>query len=80
MNLYWFPSSIALFSRWPRLLVYKTVRSQSDGWLFEVPHFSSMYKSTKHFGLRFAYDAPRIRIDMPDDEHSAKSLFYSERS
>ena len=44
----------------PRHSVYRTRRSQSDGMLLEVPHFASIYKSKKHFGLSFAYDAPRI--------------------
>ena len=41
----------------------------------EVPHFATfVYKSTKHFGLSFAYDAPKIWNDLPDDESSATSL------
>ena len=47
---------------------------QSDGVLLEVPHCASIYKSKTHFGLSFAYDAPRIWNDLPDDVHSAKSL------
>ena len=36
--------------------------------LLEVPHFAtSVYKSAKHFGLRFAYDAPKIWNDLPDN-------------
>ena len=34
----------------------------------------SVYNSTKHFGLSFAYDAPMIWNDLPDDVHSATSL------
>ena len=44
------------------------------GALLEVPHFASIYKSKKHFGLSFAYDAPMIWNDLPDDVRSAKSL------
>ena len=33
-----------------------------------------IYMSKKHFGLSFAYDAPRIWNDLPDDVRSAKSL------
>ena len=58
----------------PRYSVYRTCRSQSDDVLLEVPHFVSIYKSKKHFGLSFAYDAPRIRNDLPYDVRSAKSL------
>ena len=54
--------------------VYRTRRSQSDGVLLEVPHCASIYKSKKHFGHSFAYDAPRIWNDLPDDVRSAKSL------
>ena len=38
------------------------------------PHFASIYKSKKQFGLSFAYDAPIIWNDLPDDVRSAKSL------
>ena len=31
--------------------MYKTGRSQSDGMLLEVLHFTSVCKSKKHFGL-----------------------------
>ena len=58
----------------PRHNVYRTRRSPSDGVLLEVPHCASIYKSKKHFGLSFAYDAPRIWNDLPDDVRSAKSL------
>ena len=47
--------------------MYSTHRSQADGAVLEVPHFpSSVYKSTKHFGLSFAYDAPKTWNDLPD--------------
>ena len=58
----------------PRHSVYRTRRSQSEGVLLEVPHFASIYKSKKHFGCSFAYDAPMIRNNLPDDVRSAKSL------
>ena len=48
--------------------------SRSQGVLLEVPHFASIYKSKKQFGLSFAYDAPMIWNDLPDDVRSAKSL------
>ena len=66
-------TSLNLFLK-PRQSVYRKCRSQSDGVLLEVPHFASTYKSKKHFGLSFAYDAPRVWNDLPDDVHSAKSL------
>ena len=31
-------------------------QSQFDGMFLEVPHFASVFKSQKHFGLSFAYD------------------------
>ena len=53
---------------------YNTRRSQSDGMFFEVPHFTSVFKSRKHFGLSFEYDAPMIWNDLPEEVHSANSL------
>ena len=45
----------------PRQSVYNTRKSQADGVFLEIPHFAtSLYKSSKHFGLSFAYDAPKI--------------------
>ena len=35
---------------------YSTRLSQSDGVFLEVPHFASVFKSRKHFGLSFVYD------------------------
>ena len=60
----------------PRQSVYNTRKSQADGVFLEVPHFAtSIYKSSKHFGLSFfAYDAPKIWNDLPDDVRSATSL------
>ena len=58
----------------PRHSAYNTRRSQSDGMFLEVPHFASVFKSRKHFGLSFAYDAPMIWNDLPDEVRSANSL------
>ena len=58
----------------PRHSAYNTRRSQSDGIFLEVPHFGSIFKSRKHFGLSFAYDAPMIWNDLPDEVRSANSL------
>ena len=62
-----------------RQSVYRTRRSQSEGVLLEVPRFASIYKSKKHFGLSFAYDAPMIWNDLPDDIRSAKFLLNQEQ-
>ena len=44
-----------------RRCAYNTRVSQSDGIILNVPQYQpSIYKSTKHFGLSFAYDAPKI--------------------
>ena len=61
----------------PRHSAYNTRRSQSDGIFLEVPHFGSIFKSRKHFGLSFAYDAPMIWNDLPDEVRSANSLASS---
>ena len=58
----------------PRHSMYRMRSSQSQGVLLEVPHFASIYKSKKQFGLSFAYDVPMIWNDLPDDVRSAKSL------
>ena len=58
----------------PRHSAYNTHQSQSDGKFLEVPHFASVFKSQKHFGLSFAYDAPMIWNDLPDEVHSANSI------
>ena len=63
----------------PRDSVYRTCRSQSDGMLLEVAHFASIYKSKKHFGHSFAYNAPRIWNDQPDDVHSVRALSSSRK-
>ena len=52
----------------PRQSVYNTRKSQADDVFLEVPHFAtSIYKSSKHFGLSFAYYAPKIWNNLPDD-------------
>ena len=53
---------------------YNTLQSQSDGMFLDFPHFASVFKSQKHFGLSFMYDAPMIWNDLPDEVHSANSL------
>ena len=41
--------------------------SQSHGIILHVPQYQpSIYKSTKQFGLSFAYDAPKIWNELPD--------------
>ena len=57
----------------PRHSSYNTRRSQPDGIFLEVPHFASVFKSRKHFGLSFAHDAPMIWNDLPDEVRSANS-------
>ena len=44
-----------------RQCAYSTRLSQSDGIILNVPQYQPLiYKSTKQFGLSFAYDAPKI--------------------
>ena len=44
-----------------RQCAYNPRLSQSDGLILHVPQYQpSIYKSTKQFGLSFAYDAPKI--------------------
>ena len=51
-----------------RQCAYNTRLSQSDGIILHVPQYQpSIYKSTKQFGLSFAYDAPKIWNELPDD-------------
>ena len=58
----------------PRQSVFNTRKSQADGVFLEVPHFAtSIYKSSKHFGLSFAYDAPKNGNDLSDDVCSVTS-------
>ena len=58
----------------PRHSAYNTRQSQSDGMFLEVPHFASVFKSQKHFGLSIAYDASMIWNDLPDEVRSVNSL------
>ena len=58
----------------PRKSAYNTRHSQSDDIFLEVPHFASVFKSQKHFGLSFAYHAPMIWNVFPDEVRSANSL------
>ena len=49
--------------------------SQSDGIILHVPQYQpSIYTSTKQFSLSFAYDAPKIWNELPDDVRSASSI------
>ena len=48
---------------------YNTRRSQSDGMFLQDSHFSSVFKSHKHFGFSFVYNAPMIWNDLPDMVH-----------
>ena len=62
----------------PRHSDYNTGKNQADGVFIKVPHFAtSVHKSSKHFGLSFAYDAPKIWNDLSDDVSSkeAQNLF-----
>ena len=47
----------------PRHSAYNTRRNQSDGIFLEVPHFASVFKSRKHFGLSFAYHACTYNLE-----------------
>ena len=63
----------------PKHTVYKTCKTQADGVFLKVLHFATtVHKSTKHFGLSFAYDAAKICNDLSDDVRSATS-FHSYR-
>ena len=58
-----------------RQCAYNTRLNQSDGIILHVPQCQpSIYKSTKQFGLSFAYDAPKIWNDLRDDVRSATSI------
>ena len=58
----------------PDIVCTKLVEVSLVACLLEVPHFASICQSKKDFGLSFAYDAPRIWNDFPDDVRSAKSF------
>ena len=54
---------------------YSTRHSHPDCQYLTVPPFhSSVFKSAKHFGHSFAFDAPKIWNDLPQDVHSATSV------
>ena len=58
-----------------RQCAYNTRLSQSDGIILHVPQYQpSIYKSTKQLGLSFAYDAPKISNELPDNVRSAASI------
>ena len=60
-----------------RQCAYNTRLSQSDGIILHVPQYQpSIYKSTKQFGLSFAYDVPKIWNELPDDVQSATTIAY----
>ena len=46
-----------------------------EGEVLQGPQFiPSVHKSSKQFGFSFAYDAPMIWSELPDDTRSATSL------
>ena len=54
---------------------YSTRHSHPDRQYLTVPPFhSSVFKSTKHFGHSFAFDAPKIWNDLPQDVRSETSV------
>ena len=54
---------------------YSTRCSHPEHEYLPVPPFhSSLYKSSKHFGLSFAFDAPKIWNDLPNDVRCATSI------
>ena len=54
---------------------YGTRYNHPDKRLLEVPQFyPSVHKSKKHFGHSFAFDAPTLWNDLPDDICSALTL------
>ena len=54
---------------------YSTRHSHPDRQYLTVPPFhSSVFKSAKHFGHIFAFDAPKIWNDLPQDVRSATSV------
>ena len=57
--------------------MHRMRKKQSDGVLLEVPHFASIYKSKKNFGLSLGYDAPRNWNDLPDLEAQPKCCLHS---
>ena len=54
---------------------YSTRHSHPDRQYLTVPPFhSSVFKSAKHFGHSFAFDAPKIWNDLPQDARCATSV------
>ena len=54
---------------------YSTRHSHPDRQYLTVPPFhSSVFKSVKHFGKTFAFDAPKIWNELPHDMQSATSV------
>ena len=54
---------------------YSTRHSHPDcQYLTVPPSHSSVFKSAKHFGHSFAFDAPKIWNDLPQDVRSATSV------
>ena len=59
----------------PSSCPYSTRRSHPDHQYLTVPPFhSSVFKSTKHFGLSFAFDAPKTWNELPQDVRCATSV------
>ena len=57
----------------PRNSVYRTRSSQSDGFILEISHFTSIYEFKRmHIGLIFAYVTPRIWNELPDNVRLGK--------
>ena len=68
------PSYFELFLSFSSCL-YSTRHSHPDCQYLTVPPFhSSVFKSAKHFGHSFAFDAPKIWNDLPQDVRSATSV------
>ena len=54
---------------------YNTRRGRPDRNFLVVPQFRpSVHKSKRHFSRSFAYDAPKVWNDLPDEIRSAQSL------
>ena len=54
---------------------YSTRHSHPDLQYLTVPRFhSSVFKSAKHFGYSFVFDAPKIWNDLPQDVRSSTSV------
>ena len=54
---------------------YGTRYNHPDKRFLEVPQFyPSVHKSKRHFGHSFAFDAPTLWNDLPEDVHSAPTL------